>query len=75
MKQSVLKIYDLNPDRVKITVNWDKMLPNASVFIPCVNTEKAKEQVKNVAKMKYWTVETRVLHENGKLGLRVWRTV
>ena len=28
-----------------------------SVFVPCVNTEKAKEQAKNVAKMKYWQIE------------------
>ena len=37
--------------------------------------QKAKDQIKNVAKMKYWTVETRVVEENGKLGLRTWRTV
>lgn len=75
MNQKVLKIDDLNPDGLRVTVDWDDMDIGYSIFIPCVNTEKAKEQVKNVAKMKYWTVETRVLHENGKLGLRVWRTV
>jgi hypothetical protein len=71
----VLKIDDLNPDGLRITVDWDAMDISYSIFIPCVNTEKAKEQVKNVAKMKYWTVETRVVEEDGKLGLRVWRTV
>ena len=73
MKQSVLKIYDLNPDRVKITVNWDKMLPNASVFIPCVNTEKAIKQVKKIANKKGWRIETHTRIEDKKLGIRLWR--
>jgi hypothetical protein len=75
MTQKVLKIDDLNPDGLRITVDWDAMDIGYSVFIPCVNTEKAKDQIKNVAKMKYWTMETRVVEENGKLGLRTWRTV
>lgn len=75
MTQKVLKIDDLNPDGLRITVDWNAMDIGYSVFIPCVNTEKAKDQIKNVAKMKYWTVETRVVEENGKLGLRTWRTV
>jgi hypothetical protein len=75
MTQKVLKIDDLNPDGLRITVDWSAMDIGYSVFIPCVNTEKAKDQIKNVAKMKYWTVETRVVEENGKLGLRTWRTV
>tara|TARA_R110001592_G_scaffold210452_1_gene461955 strand:+ start:5637 stop:5864 length:228 start_codon:yes stop_codon:yes gene_type:complete len=75
MTQKVLKIDDLNPDGLRITVDWGAMDIGYSVFIPCVNTEKAKDQIKNVAKMKYWTVETRVVEENGKLGLRTWRTV
>ena len=74
MNQKVLKIDDLNPDGVGISVNWDAMEVGYSVFVPCVNTEKAKEQAKNVAKMKYWQKETRVLEEDGKLGLRIWRT-
>tara|TARA_R100001509_G_scaffold163852_1_gene139484 strand:+ start:1282 stop:1509 length:228 start_codon:yes stop_codon:yes gene_type:complete len=73
MKQSVLKIYDLNPDRVKITVNWDKMLPNASVFIPCVNTEKAIKQVKKIANKKGWRIEIHTRIEDKKLGIRLWR--
>ena len=61
MKQSVLKIFDLNPDRVRIVVYWDKMVPNASVFIPCVNTEKAIGQIKKIAKH---------IPENLPIGLR-----
>jgi len=74
MNQKVLKIDDLNPDGVGISVNWEEMAVGYSVFVLCVNTEKAKEQAKNVAKMKYWEIETRVLEEDGRLGLRIWRT-
>ena len=73
MKQSVLKIFDLNPDHVKIVVNWDKMVPNASVFIPCVNTEKAIGQINKIAKQKDWEIEVHIRIEDAKLGIRLWR--
>ena len=70
----MLKVHDLDPDGVRIVVNWDKMQVNASVFIPCVNVNKAKKQAKNVTKLKGWKIVTRVVVEDNKLGLRVWRT-
>jgi hypothetical protein len=73
MKQGVLKNFDLNPDRVRIIVNWEKMIPNASIFIPCVNTEKAIDQVNKVAKRKNWGIKIHVRIEGNKLGIRVWR--
>jgi hypothetical protein len=47
----------------------------ASIFVPCVNTEKGKEQLKKIAKRKEWDFEMQVCIEGGKLGLRAWRTV
>ena len=32
---------DLSPDGVRIVINWNKFVPGASVFIPCVNTTRA----------------------------------
>ncbi len=75
MDQKVLKIDDLNPDGLRITVNWDEMHVDASIFLPCVNTEKAKEQLKKLAKRKSWEFDLQVCVEGGKLGLRAWRTV
>jgi hypothetical protein len=75
MGQSMLKIDDLNPDGVKIVVNWDNMVIGASVFVPCVNTDKTLKQVKEIFKNKSWTGEFRVRTENEKLGVRVWRTL
>ena len=69
----VLKQDDLNPDGIKIVVNWEHMLISYSVFILCINTQAAVEQLKNIAKRKKWEFETRVVIEDDKLGVRVWR--
>jgi hypothetical protein len=75
MDQKVLKVDDLNPDGLRVTVAWEDMGVTASVFIPCVNTEKAKEQLQKLAKRKKWEFDTQACVESGKLGLRAWRTV
>ena len=69
----MLKIDDLDPDGVKFVINWDKMAVTASVFIPCVNTEEAKRQVKRITAEKDWQVDMKVVIEDNILGLRVWR--
>jgi len=75
MDQKVLKIDDLNPDGLRITVNWGVMDVKSSIFIPCINTEKAKDQLKKLAKRKKWEFEVQICIEDKKLGLRVWRIV
>ena len=75
MDQKVLKIDDLNPDGLRVTVNWDDMGVKSSIFVPCINTEKAKNQLQKLAERKKWEFDTQVCIENKKLGLRVWRTV
>ena len=71
----MLKLHDLNPDGVRIIVDWDSIKTGMSVFILCVNTEKAVKQIKNIVQSKKWKVETRVVIENGKLGVRIWRVL
>lgn len=75
MDQKVLKLDDLNPDGLRITVNWDKMYVKSSIFVPCINAEKAAQQLKKIAKRKEWKFDTQICIEDSKLGLRVWRTV
>ena len=74
MDQGILRTYDLNPDGVRVVINWEKMVVNASIFIPCVNTEDALSQIKRVTAEKGWGIEAKILIEDEKLGLRVWRT-
>ena len=75
MYQKPLKTDDINPDTVKIIIQWDKMVVGASVFVPCVDTEKAKQQLEKVAELKSWQVATRVRIESKIFGVRMWRTV
>jgi hypothetical protein len=73
MKQGVLKIDDLDPDGVRIVVDWIQFDSGASVFIPCINTEQAKKQVEVIAKRKNWVIKTQIRVETDCLGLRIWR--
>jgi len=75
MYQKPMKTDDLNPDKIKVIVEWDAMAVGASVFIPCVDTDKAKKQANKIAEMKGWTFEIRVRIENDMFGVRIWRTV
>ena len=70
----VLKIDDIDPDGVRIIIQWDRMPVGASVFIPCVNTDNAVKQVKKICERKGFRVDCRVRIEGKKLGIRVWRT-
>ena len=71
----VLKQDDLNPDGIKIVVNWEHMLISYSVFILCINTQAALHSLGKIAKDKGWQIETQVRTENKKLGVRMWRIV
>lgn len=70
----VRRLRDLEPDGLVITVNWGDMDVGASIFVPCINVDVCKRQVKEIADMFGWIVVTQVLVENYILGLRIWRT-
>jgi hypothetical protein len=70
---AVLKKYDLNPDGVRIIVNWDDMVTGSSVFILSVNVQEALSQIKKVMNEKGWKYQMQIRVEDEKLGVRVWR--
>jgi hypothetical protein len=70
----VRRLRDLEPDGVIITVSWGNMEVGASIFVPCINVDVCKRQVKEVIDMFEWTVIMRVCVEDYRLGLRIWRT-
>ena len=72
---TVLRSHDLAPDGVRIVVDWDAMHVGTSIFVPCIDTEKAKKQIKSVFMTHHWEFLSRVRVENRYLGLRVWRTM
>ena len=73
IRQGILKSDDLNPDGVRIIVDWDNMVTSSSVFILCINTQAAIQQIKNIAKTKGWDIKTHVRVEDNKLGVRIRR--
>jgi len=54
-------------------INWGEFKPGRSFFIPCLDTDTAKKEVKKVTKRLQYEVEMRGVIENGVKGLRVWR--
>jgi hypothetical protein len=65
----------IEPDGVPIEVAWEKFSIGASVFIPCMNTVKASQQVKYVTAHMDMLVQVTTRAENNKWGIRVWRTM
>jgi hypothetical protein len=68
-----IMLTDISPDGVRIVVDWDKFKPGASVFIPCINTNKAIEHLTKATRITKKDIAQRVRVENGKYGVRVWR--
>jgi len=75
INQGVLRTYDLAPDGIRIVVDWGSMVVGASFFIPCINTKGAIKELKRITGEKGWGIDAKVLIENNKLGVRIWRTL
>jgi hypothetical protein len=66
-------VTDISPDGVRIVIDWSKFIPGASVFVPCVNTAKAIEDIVKATGVTKQEMTKRVRIEDGKYGVRVWR--
>jgi hypothetical protein len=73
MRKGVLRTYDLYPDGVRVVVKWDELQVGMSIFIPCINTNKAVSQVRHITQKRGWDIETKVGAVSGRWGVRVWR--
>lgn len=76
MSDITLKLHDVNPDGVRIVVDWGAMVVGSSIFIPCINTNKALQQVKRICVEELgWEIVAKVVIEKPLSGVRVWRLV
>jgi hypothetical protein len=76
MANLTLRTYDLNPDGVRIVVDWSSMVVGSSVFVPCINTDKALQQIKRICVDDMeWDIRARSGLEGNFSGVRVWRLV
>ena len=74
MDEGVLKLHDLNPDGVRIVVDWGSMVAGSSIFVPCINTTKALEQVRHICVERFeWEIKAKSCFSGQFLGVRVWR--
>ena len=69
----ILRTYDINPDGVHITLNWNAFVVGASFFVPCINTKLAIRQLTAITNKNKQEVVTKIRVENGRLGVRIWR--
>lgn len=63
----------LDPDGVVIEIDWNKFLPETSVFIPAINISRLVHQFYSVTNYNRWLVHHTERIEKGKLGVRFWR--
>lgn len=58
---------------VSFQIDWSKFKPGRTFFIPCLDLEAAKNEVRRTTKRLRYNIEMRGVIENGVQGLRVWR--
>ena len=58
---------------ISFEIDWSKFKPGRTFFIPCLDIESAKYEVERVTKRLRYSIEMKVVIENGVKGLRVWR--
>lgn len=58
---------------ISFEIQWSKFKPGRTFFIPCLDTDAAKEEVARVVQRLQYSVEMKAVIENGVKGLRVWR--
>ena len=58
---------------VSYDVNWKGFRPGKSIFIPCLNPKKAREEILTVTDRLRLKVLFKVTIEDNVRGLRVWR--
>jgi len=68
----ILKIGQIDPDGVAIDIPWDEWEVDSSVFVPCIDTDKAMKQLKAIARQRDMKIECRIRIEK-YFGIRAWR--
>lgn len=58
---------------VKYDIDWRKFRPGTSIFIPCLNTSKAKRSVAEVCGRLRIKILVQPVLVEGIKGLRIWR--
>jgi hypothetical protein len=60
-------------EKVIYTVNWRQFKRGSSFFVPCLDCDKAREEILQVTDRLGFEVLTKRIVVDGIQGLRVWR--
>jgi hypothetical protein len=58
---------------IPVHIEWHRLTPGASFFIPAIQTTQLARAVRNEARRRNFELRHRVLIENGFYGVRFWR--
>jgi hypothetical protein len=61
-------------EKVNYDINWKAFKRGYSIFIPCLDPVRAKQEVFRTTKRLKLTVLIKVVIVEGIRGLRIWRT-
>lgn len=73
-KIKTVRPLSLGPDGVEFIVDWNAMAPGMSLFVPCLDFQLALNEFNHVCDRLDWTFDYVIRIENGKIGIRFWRT-
>jgi hypothetical protein len=68
-----MRLGQVSPDGVNITLDWDRFEIGHSVFIPAINLSRLDKQMQSIAEQKKIKLKGFDRIEAGKLGMRFWR--
>lgn len=60
-------------ETVSYQIDWRKFKTGYSFFVPCIDTEAARQSLAEVTRRLKIKTVTKVVIEDGIKGLRVWR--
>ena len=60
-------------ENVSYQINWKAFKKGTSIFVPCLNSPKAVEEIMSTMKRLKVKVVTKVVIQDGVRGVRIWR--
>jgi hypothetical protein len=63
----------MDVERVNYEVNWKAFKRGTSIFIPCLDPPRAKQEINLVLRRLHINVVMKLVIEESIRGLRIWR--
>jgi len=66
-------VYIIEAEGQKHYIEWSKFKVGSSFFIPCLESEELRKEIKRKARQAHVGIKMKLQTENKIQGLRVWR--